>query len=83
MHKNMRPRTFSDERNLDLTGLDNLSRHHLNIRKLTGSLKSGADVECLGTGHVLEGLGWSKWAGAHTFLCTRNFNTALDGLKQD
>ena len=33
------------------------------MRKLGGSLNSGADVECLGTGHLLEGLGWCKWDG--------------------
>ena len=26
-------------------------------------MNSGADVECLGTGHLLEGLGWCKWDG--------------------
>ena len=42
------------------------------MRKLTGSLNSGADVECLGTSQLLEGLGWCKWAGGHTFFCTQN-----------
>ena len=33
------------------------------MRKLTGSLNSGADVECLGTGYLLEGADWCKWRG--------------------
>ena len=43
---------------------------------LTDSLNSGADVECLGTGHLLEGLGWCKWGGDHTFLCTQKWGAA-------
>ena len=43
------------------------------MRKLTGSLNSGADVECLGTGHLLEGVGWYKWGRGHTFLCTQKW----------
>ena len=42
------------------------------MRKLTGSLNSGADVECLGTGHLLEGVGWCKWGGGHTFCTPKN-----------
>ena len=43
------------------------------MRKLTGSLNSDADVECLGTGHLLEGMGWCKWGGGHTSLCTQKW----------
>ena len=45
------------------------------MRKLTGSysLNSDTDVECLGTGHLLEGVGWCKWGGGHTFLCTQKW----------
>ena len=43
------------------------------MRKLTGSLNSDADVECLGTGHLLEGVCWCKWGGGHTFLCTQKW----------
>ena len=41
-------------------GLHGLSLHHLKMQKLTGSLNSGTDVECLGTGHLLRG-----WVGAN------------------
>ena len=41
------------------------------MRKLTGSLNSDADMECLGTDHLLEGVGWCKWGGGHTVLCTQ------------
>ena len=44
-------------------GLHDLSRHHLKMRKLTCSLNSGADVECLGTSDLLEVVGWCKWGG--------------------
>ena len=40
-----------------IRGLQDHSRHHLKMWKLTGSLNSGADVECLGTGYLLEGVG--------------------------
>ena len=43
------------------------------MRKLTGSLNSDTDVECLGTGYLLEGVGWCKWGGGHTFLCTQKW----------
>ena len=43
------------------------------MRKLTGRLDSGADLECLGTGHLLKGVGWCKWGGGHTFLCTQKW----------
>ena len=42
------------------------------MRKLTGSLNSGADVECLGTGHLLEGVGGCKSGGGHTFCAPKN-----------
>ena len=35
-------RSFSDELNLDQMGLHDLSRHHRKMRKLAGSLNSGA-----------------------------------------
>ena len=36
-------------------------------------MNSGADVECLGTGHLLEGVGWCKWDEGHTFLFTQKW----------
>ena len=42
------------------------------MRKLTGSLNSGADVHCLGNGPLLEGVGWFKWGGVIPFCAPRN-----------
>ena len=42
------------------------------MRKLTGSLNSGTDVECLGTSHLLEGVGWCKWGGVIPLSAPKN-----------
>ena len=42
------------------------------MRKLTGSLNSDVDVECLGTGHLLEGVGWCNWGGVIPFCAPKN-----------
>ena len=43
------------------------------MRKLTVSLNSGAHVECLGTGYLLEGVGWCKWWWGSYLFCTQKW----------
>ena len=52
------------------------------MQKLGGSLNSGADVECLGTGHLLEGLSWCKWDGVGVIPFCAPKNGGLHNILQ-